>query len=644
VAASATTSSPAVAATTRSRAAAGDDILTGGLGKDRFVFGGVDTGRDQITDFDSLKDVIDISAPFWGMTGDARAYIAVRLDTNYSTPVPTLDSVLVVTRPDAANRKSFCATSSSAAPSSSVSSPKAMIRMGGLSIPTTVQLALAPGSSGAPLGESINESFAITVTRSGAGTSAALDVPLGFFEQALGGRFVIDGATTNQGKRSVIRFARGETSKTLTVRPIPDLETTGVTNVEVAVLPHFRYAVSGAGVSQTIGDNPMVWLEVIAESAVANPAQPARVRLHRSGGTAQNLTVDLALGGTAENGVHIESLANTLTIPAGQSSRELTITARAAGLADGPKVVLVRLASREHYLMGNPHEALIFVGNTAAETHDAGFDRWLQAATNGAMSNHVDLQRMAPGRMGDYVQAYAFGLANVDEPGKHGISLRIVAGRPELKAPGQFKAADLRWGVQSSAGLGGWENAGAGFTQVPDPAGLKLVGQPLDPTERSKFYRLNMTLDPGQLAGDTIKAITGSADYGIGGNGNWNADPATGHLASTAAARAKPTASSPTSAARRRSISKWKSPARTERTRSCSTSTASRKPPRTAGPSGSSNPSTTGNPISSCGNSPAVPARRSFAIWPGEAEKRDQPPMNADVRWINEGFPCKVQG
>jgi hypothetical protein len=42
-----------------------------------------------------------------------------------------------------------------------------------------------------------------------------------------------------------------------------------------------------------------------------------------------------------------------------------------------------------------------------------------------------------------------------------------------------------------------------------------------------------MTLDPGQLAGDTIKAITGSADYGIGGNGNWNADPATGHLTSS---------------------------------------------------------------------------------------------------------------
>jgi hypothetical protein len=389
----------------------GDDILTGGPGKDRFVFGGVDTGRDQITDFDSLKDVIDISAPFWGMTGDARAYIAVRLDTNYSTPVPTLDSVLVVTRPDGSKQEIVLRNLVIGSTQLIRLITEGNVRMGGLSIPTTVQLAMAPGSTGAPIGESLDESFAITVTRSGAGTSAALDVPLGFFEQALGGRFLIDGATTNQGKRSVVRFARGETSKTLTVRPIPDLETTGVTNVEVAVLPHFRYAVSGAGVSQTIGDNPMVWLEVIAESAVANPAQPARVRLHRSGGTTQNLTVDLALGGTAENGVHIESVANTLTIPAGQSSRDLTITARAAGLADGPKVVLVRLASRDQYLLGNPHESLIFVGNTAAETHDAGFDRWLQAATNGAMSNHVDLQRMAPGRMGDYVQAYAFGLA-----------------------------------------------------------------------------------------------------------------------------------------------------------------------------------------------------------------------------------------
>ncbi len=509
----------------------GDDILTGGTNNDRFVFGGVDTGRDAITDFDPLNDIIDLSAPFWGMTGDARAYIAVRLDTNYATPVPTLDSVLVVTRPDGSKQEIVLRKLVLGSTQLIRLIAEGNIRMGGLSIPTTVQLTMAPGSTGAPISESLDESFALTVTRSGAGTSAALDVPIGFFEQALSGRFLIEGATSNQGKRSVVSFARGQTSKTLTVRPIPDLESTGTSNIEVAVLPHFRYAVAGAGVSQTIGDNPMVWLEVIQESAVANPAQPAAVRIHRSGSTSQNLTVDLQLGGTAENGVHIQTVSNTLTIPAGQSSRDLTISARAAGLAAGPKVALIRLASREQYLLGNPHEALVFVGNTAAETDDAGFDRWLHASTHGVISRHADLQKLAPGKMSNYVLAYAFGLASVDDLGKHGITLNMVAGRPELKAPGQFKAADLRWSVQSTATLGDWENANGNFTRVPDPAGLKLVGQPLSAADKGRFYRLNLTLDPGQLVGDTITATTGSPDYGM--TGNWNADPATGQLTSS---------------------------------------------------------------------------------------------------------------
>jgi hypothetical protein len=344
---------------------------------------------------------------------------------------------------------------------------------------------------------------------------------------------VVDGASSNQGKRAVVSFSRGETSKTLTVRPIPDLETTGLSNVEVAVLPHYRYAIGGAGVSQTIGDNPMVWLEVTQPNATASPAEPARVLLRRSGGTTQGLTVDLQLGGTAENGVHIQPVANSLTIPAGQSSSELQISARAAGLTNGPKVVLVRLASREQYLLGNPHEALLFVGNTTSETNNAGFGRWLQAATNGTMSNHADLRRMAPDRIHDYLRAYAYGLASVDDLGEHGMSFSILDGRPELKAPGQFKAADLRWGVESSDSLGNWNDAGGDFSQVPDAAGLKLLGQPLDPTEHSKFYRLNMSLDPGQLAGGTIETMTGSPSYGMSGNGNWNADPATGHLASS---------------------------------------------------------------------------------------------------------------
>ena len=149
------------------------------------------------------------------------------------------------------------------------------------------------------------------------------------------------------------------------------------------------------------------------------------------------------------------------------------------------------------------------------------------------MKSRADLEKLAAGKLSQYLQAYAFGLASVDDLGKHGVKLRIVGGRPELTAPGQFKAADLRWGVQSSDSLGQWGEAGGSFVQQADPNGLKLLGQPLASSEHSKFYRLNLSVDPGQLAGSTIAATTGSAKYGMSGNANWNADADTGALIST---------------------------------------------------------------------------------------------------------------
>ena len=508
---------------------AGDDMLTGGAGADRFVFGSVDTGRDQLADFDPLHDIIDLSASFWGMTGDARNFVTVRLDTNYTTPVPTLDSTLIVTFPDGGKQEIVLLNTVIGATQLVRLIVEGHLRMGGLSIPATVQLALAAGSPAGPISEAVAQPFTVNLTRSGAGVPAALDVPLGFFESALGGRFVVDGATSNDGRRAVVSFARGETSKTLNVHPVPDLETTGLSNMQIAVLPQYKYAVGGTPVAQTVSDNPLVWLEVTQPNAIAAPAQPARVVVRRNGSTTQSLVVDFQLGGTAVNGVHIQSVPSSVTLTAGQTSREIQFAARAAGLTAGPKVLLVQLASRDRYLLGNPHEGLVYVGNTAAETNGAGFDRWLQAASQGVMSSLAELKKMAPARMNEYLQAYAFGLASVAELGKHGVTFRIVGGRPELSVPGQFKAADLRWNVQSSTGLEQWA-AASGFSQVPDGAGLKLLGQPLASDEPGKFYRLSMSLDPGQLAGSSIAAMTSATAYGISGSATWHTDQATGNL------------------------------------------------------------------------------------------------------------------
>ncbi|MES2659072.1 MAG: type I secretion C-terminal target domain-containing protein [Verrucomicrobiota bacterium] len=506
----------------------GADILTGGGGMDRFVFGGVDTGTDHITDYNLQEDVIDLSALFWGKTGDARQFISIRLDTDFSTEIPTLSSVLIVQVPGSGTQEIVLENRVLGATQLIQLIGEGRIRMGGLSIPSGVQVALASGAPADP-----TQPFNIIVTRSGAGVAAALDVPLGFFDDALGGHFIVDGATSNESQRSVIHFARNQTSKTLTVRPMPDLDTTGPATVQVAVLPQYKYSVGGTAVLRTVSDKPNVWLEVVEANAVSGNEQPAVLRIHRDGSLSQSLTVDLNLGGTAKVGVHILSIPVNLTIPAGQSSAQVQITALAAGLANGPKVVLFQLVPREIYQLGDPREAMLYAAATIGAANGAGFDRWLQASTHGAMTTLADLAGAPRETVDRYLQAYAFGLGSVDELGKQRVDFRIVNGRPEISASGTHKAADVRWGVESTRSLGQWTNASGKFSEATDPAGLKLVGDTLNPADTSRFYRLSMNLDPGVLASSSLAALTHATRTGISGNAAWKTDQASGDLVSS---------------------------------------------------------------------------------------------------------------
>lgn len=506
----------------------GNDILTGGGGTDRFVFGGVDTGKDRITDYDMQEDIIDLSALFWGQSGDARQFISVRLDANFALETPTLDSVLVVQLSDGGTQEIVLENRVVGGTQLIQLIGEGHIRMGGLSIPSGVQISLASGASSDP-----TQPFDITVTRSGAGIAASFDVPLGFFEEALGGHFVVDGAASNESRRSVINFARGETSKTLTVRPLPDLDPTGPGAVQVAVLPHYKYAVGGTAITRTIADKPILWLEVVEAHAISDSDQPAVLRIHRDGGLTQGVTVPLSLGGTAQAGTHLVPLPDRLTIPAGQSSAEVQITALAAGLANGPKVLLFQLVPGDGYQLGDPHEALLYAATTEAEANSAGFDRWLQASTKGAMTRLGDLANAPRETLDRYLQAYAFGLDSIDELGRQRVNFRVANGRPEISAQGAHQAADVRWSVESATTLGQWAKTDGAFTEVQDPNGLKLVGEALVPGERSHFYRLNVTLDPGMLATSSISALTKATRTGISGNARWNTDPASGDLVSS---------------------------------------------------------------------------------------------------------------
>ena len=511
----------------------GADTLTGAAGVDRFVFGGLDTGSDRITDFELEQDVIDLSALFWGQTGDARPFISVRLDANFSNPIPTLDTVLIVQLPTGGTQEIVLENTVVGSTQLIQLIGEGHIRMGGLSIPSQVELALPAGASTAAVSELMSEPFEIVVTRSGDGVAAALDVPLGFFKDALGGDFIVEGASSNQKRRSVVSFARGELTKTLTVRPIPNLDTTGSKTVEVGVLPNFKYAVSGESVERTVTDNSMVWLDVVQSSAVSELGQAASVLVHRDGDLSESLQVDLELRGTAKEGVHIQAVPRRLTLAAGQSSAALEVYALADGLTPGAKVVHLQLVSAEDYQLGNPREAILYAATSQSIANEAGFDRWLQTSTQGSMQSLGDMAEMSPQVRNQYMKAYAFGLDTVGDLGKQTVGFKIVDGRPEIKAKGAHKAADIRWGVESTSTLGNWGDASDDFSEAADAEGLKLMGAPIEGAPRSQFFRLSMQLDPGVLSSRSIDALTGASRSGISGTATWDTDQETGDLVSS---------------------------------------------------------------------------------------------------------------
>jgi hypothetical protein len=80
--------------------------------------------------------------------------------------------------------------------------------------------------------------------------------------------------------------------------------------------------------------------------------------------------------------------------------------------------------------------------------------------------------------------------------------------------------------------LAEWEPAGARFKESTDAEGFKLVGESLEQGIGNEFYRVNLTLDPGPLAGPSISALTGSSRFGFIGDISWEGQTGSPNLVS----------------------------------------------------------------------------------------------------------------
>lgn len=513
----------------------GNDRLFGGTGADTFVFGVVDTGRDTIADFNPQEDVIDISALFWGAQGDARDHLSVRLETSSTGPIPTLDSLLVVRRMDQTELEIRL--------ENRVVTPadllrwvaEGRVRMGKLAIPNTVRLVREGADRVIPW--SLDRAFKVTLTRTGAGVPAELEVPLGFFGEG-GPRFVVEGASSMEGQRAVVKFARGQTSKVISVRPVPGVEATALDSVQLAVLPSHKYEIAGEAVEQRFSELPLVWMEVTEPNAAATPKQSARVTIHRSGSLSKRMTVRLRpLGGTVVNGRTVERVPSSVVFAAGRATADVLITPRASGLADGAKVAVVTLAPSPGYMLGSPHEGVLYVGRTPEEAAGAGINRWLgESAVVGTGGFLATAKPALKPFSRDQIFSYAIGLDSEKDLMGHPIQFRFADSRPEFANLGLFNAADLRWQVQASTNRVKWVNVGSHFKRVADEDGVRLVGPRRKASQSKMYYRLSLSLTSGDALGAAVATLAGEGRYGMSGGAMWAVDPVSGDLVSSGGA------------------------------------------------------------------------------------------------------------
>ncbi len=106
-------------------------------------------------------------------------------------------------------------------------------------------------------------------------------------------------------------------------------------------------------------------LSVIASipNASRSGPEPGQFTIERKGFAGQSLTAQLAFSGTAVNGVDYESLATTVTFPAGVTERDITLTPYATDYQGPARIAQLSLLPGQGYEVGANASANISIAN-----------------------------------------------------------------------------------------------------------------------------------------------------------------------------------------------------------------------------------------------------------------------------------------
>lgn len=149
-----------------------------------------------------------------------------------------------------------------------------------------------------------------------------------------------------------VTIPAGHRGVEIVVRPIDDADVEDPETVRVGIAEDPAYTVLNPGAVATIFSNdrpepPPVVVTIrtadplASETGPDHEPNPGLLIVHRTGATDAELVVPLRIGGSAENGVDYELVADTVTIPAGSATAEIPIRPIDDAAVERPEVVQI---------------------------------------------------------------------------------------------------------------------------------------------------------------------------------------------------------------------------------------------------------------------------------------------------------------
>ncbi len=207
------------------------------------------------------------------------------------------------------------------------------------------------------------DTAAFLVSRTGP-TTNALVVKLSTGGQATPGSDYVSIGTQ-------VTIPAGAVSAPIVITPLDDNLAEGTETVQVDLVANAAYILTpdNAGLEGTINlvDDDIATVTVTAGDNIAyeSASDPATFVITRTGSTAQPLTVDYALGGSAAHGVDYAALPGVLTIPAGSTVASVTVVPKNDALGEPQQTVSLQLRGRATYVVGEPGNATVTITDSS---------------------------------------------------------------------------------------------------------------------------------------------------------------------------------------------------------------------------------------------------------------------------------------